>query len=177
LTKLLRIALLLIDHERARLTPPEESQYRQNIRAEIDALWQTEEIRQRRVSPMDEAENGLFYLDQVLFDRVPRTLDKLERQLGQFYGRRIRVPEALGIGSWMGGDRDANPYVTHDITRQVAERSRRLVLRKYVDAIDDLIGRCSLSADFAPPRRRSSPLYGAMPADTLRTRGRSKAVF
>jgi phosphoenolpyruvate carboxylase len=151
LTKLLRIALLLIDHERARLTPTEETQFEQRIFAEIEALWQTEEIRRRRVSPIDEAENGLFYLDQVLFDRVPRTLEKLERELNQFYGRRIRVPAVLSIGSWMGGDRDANPFVTHVITRKVAERSRQMVLYKYVEAVDALIGRCSLSADFAPP--------------------------
>jgi phosphoenolpyruvate carboxylase len=151
LTKLLRIALFLMDHERARLTPPEESQFQERIRAEIEALWQTEEIRRRRVSPLDEAENGLFYLDQVLFDRLPRTLEKLERELNRFYGRKIRVPAVLSIGSWMGGDRDANPYVTHDITRKVAERSRRMVLRKYVESVDALIGRCSLSSDFAPP--------------------------
>jgi len=151
LTKLLRIAFLLIDHERTRLTPPEEETFKQHVRGEIDALWQTEEIRRKKISPLDEAENGLFYMDQVFFDRVPRTLKKLERHLNQFYGRHIRVPEALHIGSWMGGDRDANPYVTHEITRQVAEKSKRLALRKYVEAVDDLIGRCSLSSDLAPP--------------------------
>jgi phosphoenolpyruvate carboxylase len=151
LTKLLRIALLLIDRERARWTPKEEAQFEENIYGEIEALWQTEEIRHRRVSPMDEAENGLFYLDHVLFTRVPRTLEKLERELNQFYGRRIRVPAVLSIGSWMGGDRDANPFVTHEVTRKVAERSRQMVLYKYIDSVDALIGRCSLSADFAPP--------------------------
>jgi phosphoenolpyruvate carboxylase len=151
LTKLLRIAFLLIDRERTHLTPPEEETFKEQVRGEIDALWQTEEIRWKKISPLDEAENGLFYMDQVFFDRVPRTLKKLERHLNQVYGRPIRVPESLRIGSWMGGDRDANPYVTHEITRQVAEKSKRLALRKYVEAVDDLIGRCSLSADLAPP--------------------------
>src|SRR5262249_18525168 len=98
LTKLLRIAVLLIDRERTRFTPAEEENFRAQVRREIDALWQTEEIRWRKVSPIDEAENGLFYLDQVLFDRVPRTLQKLERELNKFYGRRLRVPEVLRIG-------------------------------------------------------------------------------
>ncbi len=151
LTKLLRIAVLLTDHERGHFTPPEEENFVAQVRSAIDVLWQTEEIRRRKVSPLDEAENGLFYLDQVFFDRVPRTLEKLERQLNQFYGRRIRVPEILHIGSWMGGDRDANPYVTHAVTRQVAEMSRRLALRKYFEAVDALVGRCSLSGDLAPP--------------------------
>ena len=151
LTKLLRIALLLMDHERARLTPPEEQQFKERIHREIEALWQTEEIRHKRVSPLDEAENGLFYLDHVLFEHVPRTLEKLEHHLNQYYGRKIRVPSILSIGSWMGGDRDANPYVTHTVTRRVAERAREIVLRKYRDAVDELIGLCSLSANFAAP--------------------------
>jgi phosphoenolpyruvate carboxylase len=151
LTKLLRVVLLLIDHQRERLTAPEEEEFRERVRAEIDALWQTEEIRRRQVSPLDEAENGLFYLDQVLFDRVPRVLENLERQLNQFYGRKIHVPAVLSLGSWMGGDRDANPHVTHAITRTVAERSRQMALRKYFQAVDELVGRTSLSADLAPP--------------------------
>lgn len=151
LTKLLRIALLLFRHEQSHLTPPEEKQFEEDIRGEIETLWQTDEIRRRKQTPMDEAENGLFYLDHVLFDRVPRTSQKLEEQLNQFYGRKIHVPAIVQIGSWMGGDRDANPFVTHAVTRQVVERSRTLALRKYIQAVDDLVGRCSLSADFAPP--------------------------
>ena len=151
LTKLLRIALLLIDHDRTRLTPEEEKRFERDVKLEIEALWQTDEIRRRRPTPVDEAENGLFYLDQVLFDGVPRTLEKLERRLNEFYGRKIHVPEILQIGSWMGGDRDANPYVTHQITLDVAERTRSSRCANTSDAVDELIGRCSLSSDFAPP--------------------------
>ncbi len=151
LTKLLRVALLLVDHERAKLTPPEEQVFVQQVRSEIDSLWQTDEIRRRRMSPADEAENGMFYLDHVFFDRIPRTLEKLERHLNEFYGRPISVPDVLRVGSWMGGDRDANPFVTHEITRHVAERAKRLALQKYFEAIDNLVGRCSLSAELAPP--------------------------
>ncbi len=154
LTKLLRIALLLIDREQRQLTVDEEKRFEEAVKQEIETLWQTDEIRRRRPTPLDEVENGLFYLDNVLFDRVPRTLERLERQLGQFYGRHIKVPSVLRIGSWMGGDRDANPFVTHQITRQAVESARRLVLRKYSEAVDDLIGRCSQSADLAPPPAR-----------------------
>jgi phosphoenolpyruvate carboxylase len=162
LTKLLRIALSLIDHDSRRVTAQEEARFETEIRTEIELLWQTDEIRRRRPTPIDEAENGLFYLDQVLFDRVPRTLEKLERQLNHVYGRRLRVPAALSIGSWMGGDRDANPFVTHAITRQVAGRSREMALRKYMAAVDELVGRCSLSSDFAPP---SAKLVASLHSD------------
>ena len=165
LTKLLRIALLLIDHQRESLTAPEEEEFKERVRVEIDALWQTEEIRRRQVSPLDEADNGLFYLDQVLFNRVPRVLENLERQLNQFYGRKIRVPAVLSLGSWMGGDRDANPHVTHAVTRTVAERSREMVLRKYIEAVDELVGRASLSADLAPP---PAALVNSLRADAKR---------
>ncbi len=151
LTKLLRIAVFMIDHERARATPLEEEAFVAQVRGEVDALWQTESIRRRKVTPLDEAENGLFYLDQMLFERVPRTLEKLEYHLNQVYGRKLRVGDVLHVGSWMGADRDANPFVTHSITRKVAEMSRQLVLRKYFSAVDELIGRCSLSSELAPP--------------------------
>ncbi|HVO33595.1 MAG TPA: phosphoenolpyruvate carboxylase [Elusimicrobiota bacterium] len=154
LTKILRIAVLLVDHEHMRLTPEEEKAFELDVKVEIEALWQTDEIRGRKPTPLDEAENGLFYLDQVLFDRVPRTLERLERRLNHYYGRKIHVPAVLRVGSWMGGDRDANPFVTHAITRQVVERARRLALRKYQQAVDDLVGRCSLSSTIAPPPAR-----------------------
>ena len=63
----------------------------------------------------------------------------------------------------MGGDRDANPFVTHDITRLVAERSRQAVSDKYIDAVDALIGRCSLSADFVPPPALLASVRGCFP--------------
>lgn len=151
LAKLLRIAMTLIARERSQTTPPEEEEFRRQVRAEIDALWQTDEIRRRKPSPQDEAENGLFYLDRVLFEGVPRTLEKLEDQINAFFGRPVRVPDVLTIGSWMGGDRDANPFVTHDVTYEVAARARQKVLKKYLDIVDDLAGRMSLSADLARP--------------------------
>jgi phosphoenolpyruvate carboxylase len=162
LNKLLRIALLLIDHERSRPTPEEQARYEMDVRKEIELLWHTEEIRRRKPTPIDEAENGLFYLEQVLFDRVPLTLEKLERQLNQFYGRRLHVPAVLSIASWMGGDRDANPFVTHKITRQVVERARTVALRKYIQSVDELVSRCSLSADHVPP---SAKLLASLQAD------------
>ena len=166
LTKLLRIALLLIDHERAEL----DSFGRANLSgrkcaAKLMPSGRPKKSVSRKISPMDEADNGLFYLDQVLFDRIPRTLEKLEQHLNQFYGRRIRVPEVLRVGSWMGGDRDANPFVTHEITRQVAEKSRLLALHKYWKSVDDLVDRCSLSEDWAPP---SASLAASLRADAKR---------
>ena len=104
------------------------------------------------MSPLDEAENGLFYLDQVFFDRVPRSLEKLERELNQFYGRRSEGPggAARSVPGWAA---TAMPILMSPMTSrgEVAERSRQLALRKYAEAVDDLVGRCSLSADLAPP--------------------------
>jgi len=154
LTKLLRIALLLFQRDHGSYTPKEEVFFAEQVSSEIEALWQTDELRRRKPTPIDEAENGLFYLDQVLFDRVPRTLEKLERELNHFYGRKIQVPPLINMGSWMGGDRDANPYVTHTITRRVTARAKELVIRKYIASVDALIGRCSLSSDLYAPLPR-----------------------
>jgi phosphoenolpyruvate carboxylase len=151
LSKLLRIATFMIEHERMTLTRDEQKLFEDQIRVEIEALWQTDEIRRRKPTPVDEAENGLFYLDQVLYQEVPRTLEHFQKTLAEFYGPRLKVPPFLRIGSWMGGDRDANPFVTHKVTQRVAERSRQLALTKHIAAVDEMIGRCSLSSDLAPP--------------------------
>lgn len=165
LNKLLRIALSLIERERTQRTPTEEKEFERRIHGEIEALWQTEEIRRRKITPLDEAENGLFYLDQVLFDRVPRTLLKLEDHLNKIFGRPLHVPACLSLGSWMGGDRDANPFVTHQITYEVARRTRSRILEKYFFAVDDLVARCSLAADQAPP---SAELMNSLKRDAKR---------
>lgn len=173
LTKLLRIALQLSGRDRATLTPDEQRRFEHAIAVEIELLWQTDEIRRRRPTPTDEAENGLFYLDQVLFDRVPRTVQKLERELDKFYGRKIHVPAILSVGSWMGGDRDANPYVTHETTFNVAKRSREVAIRKYIQSLDDLIGRCSLSADLVPP---TAKLVASLKSDARKHPRHAKAL-
>ncbi len=151
LTKLLRIAILLVEHERQQPTPYEQTIFESYVAIEIEALWQTDELRHAKPTPQDEAENGFFYLEQVLFDRVPKTLRRLERRLQETYERTLRVPGALWIGSWMGGDRDANPFVTHEITRRVTERAKQVALRQYLQEIERLTSHCSVSADLAPP--------------------------
>ena len=78
-------------------------------------------------------------------------LARFQKTLEEMYGPRLRVPPFLRIGSWMGGDRDANPFVTHAVTQKVTQRSRRLALTKYYASVDELIGRCSLSADLTTP--------------------------
>ncbi|MCP5517446.1 MAG: phosphoenolpyruvate carboxylase [Verrucomicrobiales bacterium] len=87
----------------------------------IEALWQTEEVRVRRVGPLQEVENSVFYFDHVILEAVARFYATFDRELQARYpGVRRRQP-FLTFASWVGGDRDGNPFVTPDISQTAAQ--------------------------------------------------------
>ena len=102
------------------------------LRAEIVALWQTRSVRKERLSVLDEVRNGLYFLDEILFDILPTIHLEMEEQLGNSYPERNwQVPTFVRFGSWMGGDRDGNPFVTADLTFQTLILHFDLAMRKY----------------------------------------------
>ena len=87
-----------------------------------------------------------FYFDQTLFDTLPSIHQELELQLLEYLpDYNWEVPDFLHFGSWIGGDRDGNPNVTPAITWQTLKMQRELVLKKYDEAIIDLMNRFSQS--------------------------------
>ena len=80
-------------------------------------LWQTDETRERRPTVLDEVRHGLYFFETTLFDLVPRIYQELEAALARYFpGETFDLPVFLRYGSWMGGDRDGNPYVTLEVT-------------------------------------------------------------
>jgi phosphoenolpyruvate carboxylase len=148
-----RIADLLAAFDRKDLTRREREQLREQLATEIEMIWQTDEVRQTQPTVLDEVGNGLYYFDTTLFDALPTLLEELERQLAEYFpGVRLRDGAApIRFGSWIGGDRDGNPYVTPEVTWETLRRQQRLVLRKYLAAVAELSKRLSESARFAPP--------------------------
>ncbi|HSV30233.1 MAG TPA: phosphoenolpyruvate carboxylase, partial [Candidatus Omnitrophota bacterium] len=91
----------------------------------------------------DEIKNGLFYFRETLFDTVPRVYRNLERALDTVYGdeggsQAVPVPRLLRFGSWIGGDRDGNPYVTHDVTALAVRLQSREVLKRYRRLLEEM---------------------------------------
>src|SRR3989338_2769555 len=116
LERLFAVNGLLIDREIRHLTSRELRENDSKILREMTILWQTDELRRRRQTPMDEVENILFYLDTPLFEPLPATLLHFEKELEKRFHQSIPVGPAVRFGSWVGGDRDGNPHVTHEVT-------------------------------------------------------------
>lgn len=139
-----RIARLLIAWDYA-YTRYEKRIIQERIANEITILWQTQEIRQKKPSVMKEVSNGLYYFDRVLFDVLPKIHDDLEDLLFEKYNYRWKIPSFLRFGSWIGGDRDGNPYVKATTTYDTLKKQRELVLKKYRESLQILQHRLSHS--------------------------------
>jgi len=148
-----RIAGLLADFDDENLAPRRRAELQARLAAEVESVWQTDEVRHTQPTVLDEVNQGLYYFDATLFDAAPALLEELERRLEEnFPGVKLRDGASpLRFGSWIGGDRDGNPFVTPEITWETLRLQQRMVFRKYRDAVADLGRRMSESSRFAPP--------------------------
>ncbi len=147
LTKLRRISAALFDYENTRFTPFEKKEIEINIYKEITALWQTDELRRRKRTVTDEVNNGIYYLDEIIFEVLPKVHQQLENELTAIYDGPVQVPNLLTFGSWIGGDRDGNPNLTHKETMFTALLHQELILKRYIKTISHLIDSFSQSSD------------------------------
>ncbi len=144
-----RIADSLAVRDRVDLTPEEADAALAALRREVATVWQTEEVRGRPVSPLDEVRGGLAVFEQVLWEALPRYVRQIDRALGAPLAVDA-VP--LRFGSWIGGDRDGNPNVTPETTRQATWMARWVAADLYAGEIDSL--RAELSIGVAGPELR-----------------------
>jgi phosphoenolpyruvate carboxylase len=145
-----RIAEALATQDRPELTEPERMENMADLRREILGVWETEEIRHERPSPIDEAIGGLLVFEQSLWDAVPRSLRAIDAALRVTTGHGLPLDAApLTFGSWIGGDRDGNPAVTAAVTRLAAVVPRWMAADLYLREIQAL--RLDLSMNAATP--------------------------
>ncbi len=109
------------------------------LREVVTALAATHAGRTERPSPLDEVQAGLLHFERTLLDAVPAVYRELERALEERWpGAGLRVPPFLRFGTWIGGDRDGNPFVTAAVTRAALERQRAVALSRYLADVQRL---------------------------------------
>ncbi len=149
LRKLAHIADILYALDFERMTPQEEEEAKEQLREEITSLWQTDQTRARRQTVLDEVRNGLYYFENTIFDLVPEIYAELHTALARYYpDHAFVVPVFLRYGSWMGGDRDGNPFVTLSVTEETLREQKRTALETYRETFDRLHGHLSTAARY-----------------------------
>jgi len=163
------ISKLLSDRDRLDMTPEDLADNEEALRRFVLILWQTRMLRTAKLTVRDEISNGLEFYRYTFLREIPGIYANLEKALEARFDKDIRVPPLLRIGSWIGGDRDGNPFVTHDVMRDAAREHSSLAFEHYlnetyllgrrlsltdrlVDVSDELRGLSDISPDTAPER-------------------------
>jgi phosphoenolpyruvate carboxylase len=131
-----RISALLARLDDQRLGASERAEARRRLKEEIDLLWRTSALRVQAMQPLDEVRAAMTAFDETLFRVVPALYRSLDRALnGPASGRAApAAPPFLRFGSWIGADRDGNPFVTSEVTKQTAVIQAEHVLRALENA-------------------------------------------
>lgn len=106
--------------------------------AALEALWQTEEVRQHRIGPLDEVRNTLFFFERTIFETVARFYETFDAQLAKHYPGVVRRRAFLTFASWVGGDRDGNPFVVPETSLVTAALHHETLRRFYLDQCERL---------------------------------------
>ncbi len=140
------IARLLDQRDRQQMTPDEEADNDLGLANAILTLWQSRMLRPVRLKVLDEVKNGITYFKETFFTELPRLYIQATQQLQKRYpGQRWALPPFFRVGSWIGGDRDGNPFVTADILREALRLQSSAALDHYLAEIHELGGELPLS--------------------------------
>jgi len=120
----------------------ELSEFRHRLKAMIQIFWKTEAVRPSKPTVYDEIENSLYYFRESIFACLPEIYRDLESAIKHSYpearGQAIKLPNIVRFGTWVGGDRDGNPFVTPEITRNALRMQQIEVLNEYARRVDRL---------------------------------------
>ncbi|MDO9598217.1 MAG: phosphoenolpyruvate carboxylase [Azoarcus sp.] len=162
------IARLLDTRDRMTLTPEEREANDEALRRGVLTLWQTRMLRPAKLSVSDEVTNGLSFYRQTFFTELPRVYAAIEDQLAASGANTIRpeLPPFLTIGSWIGGDRDGNPFVTAEVLATTLALQSACALNHYLQELSTLTSQLSLASQLVPASAALLALAAASPDDS-----------
>ncbi len=124
------------------ITRAESTACRHRLKAMIQIFWKTEAVRPAKPTVYDEVENSLYYFRESIFNCLPEIYRDLESAIKQNYpearGQALEIPNIVHFGTWVGGDRDGNPFVTPEITCHALRMQKKEILKEYIRRVDEL---------------------------------------
>ena len=144
--KLERIAIAMRHLSEWTLSPQAKEHLEEEIYAEISTLWQTRELFTSKPTVLDEVKGALYYYQRSLLDAVPRLMRDMENALETYFeedSSRNPLAPVVKFRSWIGGDRDGNPFVTPEVTTEAYRLQSELALTTYISDVDLMVQRLS----------------------------------
>ncbi len=156
LEALRRIFIISEELETTRLSRIQKDDIYTKLERHIRILYESNEVRISKLKVIDEVSNGLYYFRECLFSSIPATYRYLENAIKRTYGSDpvapvIQVPSFIRFGSWIGGDRDGNPFVKPETTAMAVRLQSREALLEYYGRIRALQKILTLSSEFVAP--------------------------
>ncbi|MGJ4918689.1 phosphoenolpyruvate carboxylase [Bradyrhizobium sp. SZCCHNR3003] len=167
----MEIAMLLDRRERMQLTPDERAANDEALRRAVLTLWQTNLLRRTKLTVLDEVTNGLSFYDYTFLREVPRLLCTLEDRLNDGAEVAGDLASFLRMGSWIGGDRDGNPFVTAEVMRGTLKLQSSLALHYYLEELHLLGSELSIAAHLADVSEELRALAERSPDTSPHRRG------
>ncbi|WP_117235981.1 phosphoenolpyruvate carboxylase [Vibrio maerlii] len=146
INKLVKINECLSKLELSDLSYKERHKTERRLEQLIAQSWHSDVIRKQRPTPLDEAKWGFAVVENSLWEAVPEFLREMDERIEGYLGEGLPIDaRPVHFSSWMGGDRDGNPFVTHKITREVMLLSRSKAAELYLNDINELISELSMT--------------------------------
>lgn len=146
LRRLHSIANALTDRHERSLTPIEERHSRSQIVRDVLLLVATDEIRPERPQVIEEVRQGLYFLRGSIWETIPQLYRDLREAFVEQYGVDPEIPVFVRYRTWIGGDRDGNPRVTSDVTRETLMEMRAATFELYENSLVQLLRKLSISS-------------------------------
>lgn len=141
------ITRLLDERDRMQLTPEESSANEEAVGRAVLTLWQTRMLRTSKLSVLDEVENGLSFYDYTFLRELPQLYAGLEDLLASKDAEHqsVELPSFMKMGSWIGGDRDGNPFVTAEVLEKTLAMQATRAFKFYLDELHTLGSQLSMA--------------------------------